>query len=116
MLRLAADENLNNDIVRGLRRRKPELDLVRIQDAGLSGAPDPVVLEWAAREGRVLITHDVTTITRHAYQRVRSGQRMPGIFEIGRGVPVRQAIEEILLIVECSVDEEWEGQIRYIPL
>ena len=57
MLRFAADENFNNDIVRGLRRRKPELDIVRVQEAGLSGAVDPDVLEWAAREGRVLLTH-----------------------------------------------------------
>ena len=63
MLRFAADENFNNDIVRGLRRRKPELDIVRVQEAGLSGAVDPDVLEWAAREGRVLLTHDVATMT-----------------------------------------------------
>ena len=49
MLLLAIDENFNNDIVRGLLRRRPELDLVRIQDAGLSGADDPVVLEWAGK-------------------------------------------------------------------
>ena len=72
MLRFAADENFNNDIVRGLRRRKPELDIVRVQEAGLSGAVDPDVLEWAAREGRVLLTHDVATMTRHAYERVCS--------------------------------------------
>ncbi len=58
MLRLAADENLNSDIFRGLIRRKPHLDIVRIQDVGLSGAEDAEVLDWAAREGRVLLTHD----------------------------------------------------------
>jgi len=52
MLRLAADENFNNDIVRGLLRRKPDVDIVRVQDAGLSGANDPTILEWAAQEGR----------------------------------------------------------------
>ncbi|MCX8049222.1 MAG: DUF5615 family PIN-like protein [Methylohalobius sp.] len=61
MLCLAADENFNNDIVRALLRRRPDLDIVRLQDVGLSGASDPAVLEWAAREGRVLLTHDVTT-------------------------------------------------------
>ena len=35
VLRLAADENFNNDIVRGLVRRKPDLDIVRVQDVGL---------------------------------------------------------------------------------
>lgn len=66
MLRLAADENFNNDLIRGLLRRKPDLDTVRVQDAGLSGVDDAAVLEWAARERRVLLTHDVTTITRYA--------------------------------------------------
>jgi hypothetical protein len=50
MLPLAADENFNNDIVRGLLRRNPRLDIVRAQDVGLSGAGDEAVLEWAARE------------------------------------------------------------------
>ena len=53
MLSLAADENFNNDIVRGLLRRNPRVDIVRLQDAGLSGASDEAVLEWAAGEGRV---------------------------------------------------------------
>jgi hypothetical protein len=116
MLRLAADENFNNDIVRGLLRREPGLDIVRIQDVGLSGADDPTVLEWAAQEGRVLLTHDVTTITRYAYERVRAGQSMPGVFEVSRAVPVGRAIEDILLLAEYSLDGEWEGQVRYLPL
>ncbi len=72
MIRLAVDEDFNNDILRGLLRRKPELDIVRTQDAGLSGTDDSAVLEWAAREARILLTHDVTTMTRHARERVRS--------------------------------------------
>ena len=116
MLRLAADENLNNDIIRGLLRRQPGLDIVRVQDAGLSGADDPTVLEWAAQEGRVLLTHDISTITRYAYERVQAGQPMPGVFEISRAVPMGQAIEDILLLAECSLDDEWEGQVRYLLL
>jgi hypothetical protein len=46
MLRLVANENLNNDIIRGLLRRQPDLDIVRVQDTELSGADDPTVLEW----------------------------------------------------------------------
>ena len=116
MLRLAADENFNYDIVRGVLRRNPEVDIVRVQDAGLSGADDPTILEWAARESRVLLTHDVATITRYAYERVRAGSPMPGVFEVSRTVPVGLAIEEILLIIEYSLEDEWEGQVRYLPL
>ena len=81
MLRLAADENFNNNIVRGLLRRKPDLEIARLQDVGLSGADDPTVLDWAASEGRVLFSHDVSTLTRYAYERVEAGKRMPGSFE-----------------------------------
>jgi len=116
MLLLAADENFNGNIVRGLFRRQPALDLVRLQDVGLSGAEDPIVLAWATQAGRVLLTHDVSTITRYAYERVQTGEPMPRIFEVSRDLPIGRAIEEILLLAECSVEGEWEGQVRYLPL
>lgn len=116
MLRLAADENFNNDIVRGVLRKNPEIDLVRVQDVGLSGAEDPEVLEWAAMEGRVLLTHDVTTVTRFAHDRVQGGKGMPGVFEVSRRLPMGVVIEDVLLLAECSREGEWEGQVRYLPL
>ena len=116
MLLLAADENFNGNIVRGLLRHQPMLDLVRIQDVGLSGAEDSVVLAWAAQEGRILLTHDVSTITRYAYDRVQASQPMPGVFEVSRDLAIGRAIEEILLLAECSLEREWEGQVRYLPL
>lgn len=116
MLALAADENFNNDIVRGAKRRRPELDMIRVQDAGLSGADDATVLEWAAQQRRVLFTHDVSTMTRFAYERVASGKPMPGIFEVSRDLSISQAVDDLLLIAECSLEGEWEGQVRYLPL
>jgi len=116
MLKLLADENFNNNIVRGLLRRKPTVDIVRVQDVEVVGADDPTVLDWAAREGRVLLTHDALTITRYAYERVKRGQLMPGVFEVNRSVSIGRAIEDTLLLVECSLDGEWEGQVRYLPL
>ncbi len=116
MLRLAADENFNNDILRGVTRRIPTIDIVRVQDAGLTSKDDPTILEWAAQVQRVILTHDVTTMTRHAYKRVEDGKPMPGVFEIARHVPIGVAIEEIILLAECSLEGEWEGQVRYLPL
>jgi len=116
VIRLLADENFNNNIVRGIRLRDPNIDLVRVQDVGLSGTDDPSVLEWAARHQRILLTHDVATITAFAYERVRAGKPMPGVFEVGRTLALRSAIEDIVLLATCSVDGEWEGQVRYLPL
>jgi hypothetical protein len=116
MLEFLADENFNNQIVRGVLRRNPDVDIVRVQDVGLSEADDPTVLEWAAQQGRVVLTHDVATMTNFAYERVQTGLSMPGVFEVSRRVPVGLAIEEILLLAECSLESEWEGQVRFLPL
>ena len=116
MLKLAADEDFNNRIIRGSLRRAPELDLVRVQDAGLRSRDDASVLEWAANEGRVLLTHDVTTMRTHAYARISAGVPMPGVFEVSQELSIGVAIEEILILAECSLDGEWEGQVRFLPL
>lgn len=116
MLSFVADENFNNDILRGVLRRNPELDIVRVQDVKLSGADDETVLAWAAAHERVLLTHDVTTITRYAYERVARGERMLGVFEISRAISLHVVIEDILLLAECSFEDEWEGKVNYLPL
>ncbi|HYO80847.1 MAG TPA: DUF5615 family PIN-like protein [Bryobacteraceae bacterium] len=115
-MRWLADENFNNDILRALFRRDPTIDILRVQDVGLGGVDDPTLLAWAAETTRLLLTHDVSTITAYAYERVRDGKRMPGVFEVGRDVPILVAVEDILLITECSHPEEWDGQVRYLPL
>ena len=84
MTRFLADENFDNDILRGVLRRNPQIDIVRVQDIGLAGAEDPDVLARAAEEGRVLLTHDVRTITAFAYERVEHGLKMPGVFEAAK--------------------------------
>jgi predicted nuclease of predicted toxin-antitoxin system len=116
MLLLAADENFNNDILRGLLRRDPTIDIVRLQDVDLVGALDPDVLEWAAREKRVLLTHDQNTITKFAYQRVVEGKPMSGVIEVNRSVLMSVAIDDILLLAALSKIGELEGQVVYLPL
>jgi hypothetical protein len=116
MLRLLADENFRFAIVRGLRRRNPALDIVRAQEVGLTGADDPTVLAWAAREGRVLVTHDIASMSAPAYDRVLAGQAMPGVFKVSRSVPIGQVIEDLLLLGEVSEEGEWEGKVLYLPL
>jgi len=116
MARFLADENFNNQIVRGILRQSPDIDIIRVQDVSLSGADDPAVLAWAAQEGRIVLTHDVATMITFAYERIQSGFSMPRLFEVSRRVPVGLAIEEIILIAECSLEDEWEGQVRFLPL
>lgn len=116
MLKLVSDENFNGDILRGLFRRRPDLDVVRVQDIGLSATPDPDILEWAAREGRILLTHDCDTMVYFACSRVKAGQAMPGVFLVSDQMPIGQAIDEILLAFDCLTSEECKDFIRFIPL
>ncbi len=116
MVRFLADENFNNQIVRGILRQNCHVDIVRVQDVGLSGSDDPTVLEWAAQHGRVVLTHDVATMITFAYKRIEAGLSMPGLFEVSRRVSIGLAIEEIILIAECSIEGEWEEQVRFLPL
>lgn len=116
MLRLLSDENFNGDIVRGLRLLRPDLDLVRLQDTGLGGAEDPTVLAWAADNNRIVITHDRATMPDVAYARVSAAQPMAGIFIVHDRCPIRQAIDDLLLLDACSEQTEWNGLVLYLPL
>lgn len=70
----------------------------------------------AARQGRVLVTHDVSTLSKYAYERVAAGESMPGVFEVATDLSIARAIDDLILIAECSLEGEWEGQVRYLPL
>ena len=116
MLRLLSDENFNGDIVRGLLLRQPALDLRRVQDVGLEEADDPTILEWAATNNRILLTHDRATMPDFAHARVIVGQPLPGVFVVPDRMVVRQVIEELLLMEAGSEQAEWAGLVVYLPL
>ena len=117
MLRLASDADVNGDVIRGLRRRLPQIDLVRAQDALPEGAPDPDVLAWAAAANRVLITNDRNTMVGFAYRRVAAGEPVPGLIVTTNEQSVGSAIDDILLIAECiSVEEMRDRVVVFLPL
>ncbi len=116
MIHLLADENFHGDMLRGLPRTEPKLDILRVQDTDLYQAADPVVLEWAASANRILLTHDVKTMTKHAHDRIRAGLPMPGVIEVRDDLPIGQAIEEILITLIASKPGELANRIVYIPL
>ena len=116
MLSLLSDENFNGDIVRGLFLRQPNLDLVRVQDVGLQEVDDPSILAWAADNGRIILTHDRATMPDFAYERLVKEEPMIGLFVINDRMPIRQAIDELLLLIDCTEQAEWKGIVLYLPL
>src|SRR5260370_9119900 len=98
MLRLASDGDVHGEIIRGLRRRVPEIDLVRVQDALPEGTPDTEVLAWAAAENRILITNDRNTIIGIPYQRVAAPDPLPALIATPHKQPTPLPSYAILLM------------------
>ena len=110
MIAFLADENFNGHIYRALVRKNPDIDIVRVQDVGLSGEDDPTVLEWAATENRLLLTHDFETIPHFAYERVKQELPMPGVILCDTYIAISSAADDILLLAIASEESEWEGK------
>ena len=116
MLRFAADECLNLNIVAELRRRNPDIDIVTVQERNLRGQPDTVILEWAASEGRVLVTQDVKSLRGLAADRIRRGAPMPGVLVVHWDHRVGQVSDALELAAGASLDGEWENRVEFLPL
>ena len=84
--------------------------------AGLKGADDPAVLELAARENRLLATHDLRTIPKYVYKRVKTGLAMPGVIAIPDDLPIGRVIEDLGVLVECAAPSEVQSLVIYLPL
>lgn len=116
MVRFLADEDFNNDLLRALRRRRLAVDVVRVQDVGLSGRPDPAVLAWAAEQGRVLLTHDVATLVGHALARLGAGEAMAGVLVAPQTAPAGAVVDDLELIDAVGQPDDWAGRVIFLPL
>jgi predicted nuclease of predicted toxin-antitoxin system len=110
ILRLLADANLNASIRAGLLRRNPEIDFKRAEDIPLVGIQDPEVLAIAARERRVLVSHDVNTLPDHLRDFVRTATS-PGIVLVPDKMPIGAAIENILVICEAADASDLQNKV-----
>jgi Domain of unknown function (DUF5615) len=109
-----ADNDLRKAIVRGAVRREPQINFRSAQSARLDGVPDPAVLEFAANEGRILVSHDFQTMPRY-FRQFTQGRRSPGVLLVRQDLPVGEAIETLLLIWEASDADEWVNRLCLAP-
>jgi hypothetical protein len=114
-LRFQADADLNQVILHAVMRREPALDFPTAEAAGLAGLCDPAVLALAARDGRVLVTHDQKTMPRH-FAAFISTETSPGVLIIPQRLSVAIAAEDLILIWSSMDAEEWRNTIRFLSL
>ena len=112
-----ADENFRNAIIRGLVRRAPTFDIVRAQDIPeLAGRDDLAVLSYATSEGRVVVTHDISTMIPAMHAQTGLASRCAPIVFVPDSVPTGSAIQELLLLDTCAVETDWIAGVLYLPL
>jgi Domain of unknown function (DUF5615) len=114
-IRFQADADLNQIIVSAVGRRYPEIDLRTATVAGLAGLKDAEVLALAARDGRILITHDHSTMPRHFGDFTRTTPS-PGLIVVPQSLPVREVVDALILIWAATQSEEWINRIAYLPI
>jgi hypothetical protein len=114
-VRFLADADLDFAIVEGVRRREPSVNFRSANEAGLEGKADADVLELAAVEGRVLVSHDTSTISVHFAARLRAGLPSPGVLLAFQSSAVGDVVESLLIIWSASSESDWADQIHYLP-
>jgi hypothetical protein len=109
-LRFQADVHLNQLILRAACHREPALDFQTAEAAGLGSLPDPEVLDRAAAEGRVLLTHDHQTMPRH-FAAFITARQSAGLLLIPQSLPIVSVVDDMLLICATMDAEEWRNLI-----
>ena len=115
-VRLLADENFNGRILRALKRQLLALDIVRAQECLPEGTPDPVVLAWAANEGRVVLSHDISTLVGYAAERIRRSEPMPGLIVMPALAPIGEVLADLELALGTSEPHHFQDQVLFLPL
>jgi hypothetical protein len=114
-VRFLADANFNQKIVAGLLLREPQIDFELPQNVIPDRMEDPQVLELAATLDRVIVTHDVRTMPGWFGDFVEH-QVCPGMILVPDRMPIRDAIEDLMLIWHLSEAGEWINRMRRLPL
>ena len=114
-VRFLADADLNQAILTGVREREAAIDFMSASKADLEGRADSDVVDFAAMEGRILVSHETSTMPVHFAARLRSGRTSPGAFLVRQQASVGQVVDALLLVWSASSPGEWAGQIHYLP-
>ncbi|HEX6121885.1 MAG TPA: DUF5615 family PIN-like protein [Ktedonobacterales bacterium] len=117
--RFLADENFNHDVIAGLRRAQPAMDILTAPEAGTLHMPDPDVLVWAAAHDRILLSHDKRTMPDHFYQflaQLAPGEHSPGVLLLAQNLAIGKAIAAVVEIWELSTHQEWRDLLTRLPL
>jgi Domain of unknown function (DUF5615) len=114
-IRFQADADLNFDIVKAVRRREPGIDFASAIDAELEGIADAEILERAANEHRVLVSHDRRTMLHTFRNRLKAGKFSHGLLIVSQGAPIGPVVEAIIVLWSVCDPAELRDQVYHVP-
>ena len=111
-----ADADLNEDLIRGMRRNEPAFDFLTASEGGTRGIPDRQVLELGMATGRVVVSHDRNTMVGEFYRFMAEGHSSPGLIIVAQDLDEGDAIDDLLLLWAASRAEELSDRVRWVPI
>lgn len=121
-IRFLLDENLPlrlwSAIVRHPQPGLAPIDVIRVGDPPdlPRGTQDPDILIWAEREGRILVSEDLSTLPNFLADHLHAGRHPPGIFLIRHGANLRTVVDCLILVAHASEPWEWADRCQFIPI
>jgi hypothetical protein len=110
-----ADADFNQVILLAAIRREPSLDFRTAAAGGVVGLADPDVLAKAARDRRVLVTHDHRTMPRHFAEFV-THETSAGVLVVRQSLAIGKVVEDLLVINAATDADEWINRLGFLPL
>ena len=112
-IRFAVDEDIDERIVRGVLRKNDEIDFLNVKEVGLRNSSGEDVLEWAAQERRILLTHDRNTMHAEAVRRTNQQFLMPGLIIIPQNQQFGLYIDQIIDVFVYDDLDMWTNRIGF---
>lgn len=117
-IRYLMDENVNPLLRRELLRREPNLTVWQV---GILGSPDygtldPEILIWCEENEFILVTNNRKSMPVHLNDHLSAGRHIFGIFSLNESLSIGETIDELILIAQASVAEDYQDQIIYLPI
>ena len=115
-MRFLFDEDLNRRILRGLLRRIPDLDFRSAHDPDLLASSDNEILAIAAADRRLVVSHDVNTMTAAFQARLDQGKPVFALLLIPQRLAIGVAIADLELICMTTDETDWHHIMAFLPL
>ncbi len=118
MLKYLIDENVDPIYTNQLRRLNSDLLVIAVGDltAPPRGTLDPEILIWCEDNGYILVTNNRKSMPVHLVDHIALGHHIQGIFILNSKSSIGENIEQLLLIAEGSLANEYQDRIEFLPL